>query len=628
MLASATVHHSTSEISPIHSCLHHRLKLLCRQLGHDMDGLIYEDSPLAEYLEGNAVPFEIPRQLTPPPSFAPHGLPNFRERLRSIRSNATSIQPTSSEQILEQFRYIIVASQLLTDEAPPRPSDHLKKERDQSLVQGAVATAVLSFVAAWVLHWIRSRKYAIRSLSWVEFGTYCFAAFCLGAAALLLCRRQYSKYIQKSAADRLTRLVNDSHTFDSTANKTLRFIQEIECVARGYELSTPLPPISRLEDKTAVKRCQNLRSELVTTLTLLITLYVESHNTLQPFVVQQDLQQYHDIYDISLVEYSEAIRIANESSEDAKFALKELRFALRLHAIARKVFLCDLLTLRTTHGWHRVRQWRSVLAIIREIEEETWARHQIIAARLNEEEYGLEREQPKGQEPGLLVESPTSPAAPGSQQLKLQMRRFDDVAHSIRALNAKIHVLREEMSGLNAAKTDETVVLAALNKHYESLGTDIRALSYDWERGRNAMLLSAGSDFRARHGSASPNSPVSRSPSLGGFTVVDGGPADALRLLNGGDDRSSRSSDSTLYDEEVFEAVVSKPVPRKRMSMVAGMTREEKIARLNEERRKRATMQEQAETTTNMLRELQMVIKHRPHTRSPSTPTGYRIATL
>lgn len=595
-----------------------------------MDGLIYEDSPLAEYLEGHAVPFEIPREATPPqPSFAPKGLPSFRDRLRSIRSNATSIQPTSSEQILEQFRYIIVASQLLTDEAPPRPNDNVKSERDQGLVQGAVATAVLSFTAAWLLHWVRSRKNAIRSLSWIELSTYCFAAFCLGAAILLFSRRKYSKYIQKSAAESLTRLVSDSHTFDSTANRTLRFIQEIECVARGYELSTPLPPISRIEDKRSLKRCQGLRSELVTTLTLLITLYVESHNTLQSFVVQQDLQRYHEIYDISLVEYSEAIRIANESTEDARSALKELRFALRLHAIARKVFLCDLLALRTTHGWHRVRQWRSVLSIIREIEEETWSRQQIIATRLNDEEYGLEREQKRiNIDTGSFVDSPTSTSAPESQQYKLQMRRFEDVAHGIRALNAKIHVLREELSGLNAAKTDEAVVLTALSKHYESLGTDIRALSYDWERGRNAMLLSAGNDFRGRRGSLSPRSPMSPSPSLGGFTVVDGGPADALRLLNGGDDRSSRSSDSTLYDEEVFEAVVSKPTPRKRMSMVAGMTREEKIARLNEDRRKRATMQEQAETTTNMLRELQMVIKHRPHTRSPSTPTGYRIATL
>ena len=91
--------------------------------------------------------------------------------------------------------------------------------------------------------------------------------------------------------------------------------------------------------------------------------------------------------------------------------------------------------------------------------------------------------------------------------------------------------------------------------------------------------------------------------------MVDGGPGDALRLLNGEDDTTQGSLQDTL-DEEVFEAVAK---PRKRMSLA--FSREEKMAKLQEDRRKRATLQEQAETTTNMLRELQLVIKHRP---SPS----------
>ncbi|KAK5958253.1 hypothetical protein OHC33_000095 [Knufia fluminis] len=591
-----------------------------------MDALVYEDSPLAEYLEGQAAPFEIPRESTPPPSFAPQGLPNFKDRLRSIRRSATTIQPASSEQILEQFRYIIVASQLLSDEGPPRPIEHEPREGDKSLLYGAVATAVLSFVAAWILHWLRLRRSTIiRSLSWVELCTYCTAAFCLGAAILLSSRRQYSKYVQKLAATSLTRLVNDSHTFDMAAGKTLRFIQEVELVARGYELSTPLPPVSRLEDKKAINRCQNLRSDLISTLTVLIALYVESHNVLQSFVVQQDLQRYHDIYEISLTEYSDAIKVANESAAEGNLALKELRFALRLHAVARKVFLCDLLALRTSNGWRRVRQWQAVQSVLREIEEETWSRQQGLSARLHEEEFGLESEQRQARKDTNTFDTPTA-ASPGrSQHYRMQTRRFEDIAHSIRAMNAKIHVLREEISGLESAKTDEAVVLAALNKHYETLGTDIRALQYDWERGRNAMLLSVATD-RSRAGSLSPRTPMSPSPSTGGFSIVDGGPAEALRLLNG-DNRSSRSSDATLYDEEVFEAV-SKPLPRKRVSMSAGMTREEKIAKLNEDRRKRATLQEQADTTTNMLRELQMVIKHRPHQRSPSTPVGPRISSL
>jgi hypothetical protein len=49
------------------------------------------------------------------------------------------------------------------------------------------------------------------------------------------------------------------------------------------------------------------------------------------------------------------------------------------------------------------------------------------------------------------------------------------------------------------------------------------------------------------------------------------------------------------------------------------MSREEKLSRLQQERIKRATVQEHAENTTNMLRELQMVIKHRPNHARPET---------
>lgn len=592
-----------------------------------MDALVYEDSPLAEYLEGEGLSFQNDDQDTSqadsPPSFAPKGRPSFTDRIRKIRNSATALQPRSSDQIIEQFRYIIVASQLLSDEAPTQPVNTGSNEQDKGLLRGAIATGLLSFIAAWTLHWLRSRTSKFSALSWLELSIYCLASFCAGVVILLAGRRQYSKYVQEAAATSLTGLVNEAQGFDTSIARTVRFIQEIELVSRGYELSTPLPPVSRLEESSAVRRCQALRNELAKTLSLLITLYVEGHNVLQNYVVQQDLHRYHDIYEVSLVEYSDAIQIANALTEDAKCALKELRFTMRLHTVARKVFLCDLLALRSTIGWHRIRQWKAVLVILRHLEEETTLRQQHLDQQLHELEFGsaLQQLRAERRDSALTTASEDTPGT--SHQHRMQLQRFDDVAQSIRAMNAKLHIMREEIAGLKAANTDDSVVTTALGKHYDALGTDIRALQVDWERGRNAMRLTVNPDYRSRPGSLSPRTPISPSPSFGG--IGDGGPAEALRLLNG-DDRSSRSSDATLYDEEVFEAV-SKPTPRKRMSMSAGMTREEKIAKLNEDRKKRATMAEQADTTTNMLRELQMVIKHRPHHRTGST-AGARIASV
>ncbi|KAI8921339.1 hypothetical protein DFJ77DRAFT_159956 [Powellomyces hirtus] len=48
-------------------------------------------------------------------------------------------------------------------------------------------------------------------------------------------------------------------TFDSTARKGIRTIQEVELVARGYRLSTALSPISFVERSSGAKRCAALR---------------------------------------------------------------------------------------------------------------------------------------------------------------------------------------------------------------------------------------------------------------------------------------------------------------------------------------------------------------------------------
>ncbi|WFD43153.1 hypothetical protein MPSI1_001806 [Malassezia psittaci] len=53
--------------------------------------------------------------------------------------------------------------------------------------------------------------------------------------------------IQTQVLHRATSLVKAAHTMDKSINSALKAIQEVEIVSRGLSLSTPLPPISRLE---------------------------------------------------------------------------------------------------------------------------------------------------------------------------------------------------------------------------------------------------------------------------------------------------------------------------------------------------------------------------------------------
>jgi hypothetical protein len=108
---------------------------------------------------------------------------------------------------------------------------------------------------------------------------------------------------------------------------------------------------------------------------------------------------------------------------------------------------------------------------------------------------------------------------------------------------------------------------------------------------------------------------MSPTPSLGGSTAVEGSPTDALKALNG----EGRPDLTQCYDdEEIFEAVVLPASRNKRVSL----TRDERLARVREDRARQATAREKVDANTNMLKELEMVIKQRPGNHSSKRVTS------
>lgn len=308
-------------------------------------------------------------------------------------------------------------------------------------------------------------------------------------------------------------------------------------------------------------------------------------------------------------DYIDSVTLANTTTADAQSTLKELRFLFRLHLLARKVFLCDLLALHSGSTWYNISQWRMVLQLIQDLDVTIAGRVQDLRTALVKEEFGDQAHNASSEEADKCSQHGAELITPQKQHAKAQMRRFEAVANSIRALSARVHLIKEEIDR-SSSSNDGTDISTEISRHYESLGSEIRNVLVEWEKGRNTMFLGVSGDFDNHRFSGMSNemrTPASPSPSsLGGLTVVDGGPAEAFRLLSG---EERRSSDGPGLDEEVFEAVAT---PRKRMSWTP-MSREEKITKLQEDRRKRATLLEHAENTTSMLRELQMVIKHRPN---------------
>ena len=371
-----------------------------------------------------------------------------------------------------------------------------------------------------------------------------------------------------------------------------------------------------MEDKQSSSRCRELRVSLGDTLTASIVQCVEAHNSVHSYVRDLDLRRYHDIYEVSMQDYADAVAFANKCLLDARDSLKELRFLFRLHLIARKVLLCDLLALHSGSSWHNVHQWRLISRLLEGLDDALSQAGQQVRSAVVREEYGEDPGRTSGEElePGVAVD--VDATTPQKRRIKAQMRRFDAVANTVRSLNAKVHLLRKEINSMQMG--GDCSLSTAITGHYEQLGAELRNALVEWDKGRNTMYLNVGPDsgHRLSRASSGLRSPASPSPSsLGGVTVVDGGPAEAFRLLSG-DTRIS--SDVTGVDEEVFEAAA---LPRTRMSW-APMSRQEKLNRMQEDRRKRATVQEHADNTTSMLRELQMVIKHRPLARPDTRITS------
>ena len=628
-----------------------------------MEATIHAQSPLADYLEGRGDaptepdphrPMDESPDYAQPSIFAPRGPPrSMRDRLRcavpaalSTRKHQhvptleemfrgtlciidTGLSRTEDERFVEHFRYLIIASQLLSEQSVPGSFDllaHMSSASAQlanslgttTSLEGATLAVAISFIVVWVIHWsTRIRSSSFASL-WVR---RCFAVlsmtFGLGLIYIYSLRNA-SRRTHRSTTNATSGFVDHAHTFDGVTSTSLKLIQEVEIVARGYDITHPLPPVSRLEETKSALHCPKLRVVLDESLRSIIHQCVEAHYQLQELVDPADLHRYHVIYDIEMAEFADAVATFRQRSQEPGISLGELRFSYVVLLLSRKALLCDLLALPSARSRRDSKQWTLVSDVLQELLEGFQKATHDISTKLMEEE---SREWGMGSHVAGLQRFQhhravsTNSLTPRRDQVQAQMRRLDAVSNAVRVLNAKMHVLRSEIDRMTSGKEDSATIATTLAKQYDSIGTDIRSLMSDWEVGKSTMILPTDHGDWLSRSSSCVRSPISPSPSLGGLTAVDEGPADALRVLNG-EDLPRKTSDVGTSDEEVFEAV---SIPRKRMSM----TREEKMLKMQEDRRKRATFNERVDANTSMLRELETVIKHRPRGRTTSRMTMF-----
>jgi hypothetical protein len=352
-----------------------------------------------------------------------------------------------------------------------------------------------------------------------------------------------------------------------------------------------------MEERGQTRRCQRLRRSLKGAFADMVPVLVDQCDTLKQLLLEDDLEKYLDVYEVSNPDMQEAAQGYSETEFEDAETLKALRTLQYRFSTLRRVYLCSLLALEADGGKPDFTRWSTVVDSMRCLARPAGLWSEKFNGILSEEEQ-------------FIIPSPVHiTPTPGKEKLRNSVRKLSGLSQGIRGLQAKMQVLREETN----KSLEDTEDVHELGRHlmiqYESIGADIKSLVQAWETGKTALALNIDrKERRISQASSGLRSPV---PSLGGLTAVDeGSPSDALRALNGdllSPQQSAPSSDQgSNSDDEIFEAIA---IPKTR----ATMSREERMQKIQDDRARQASAREQRESSTNMLRELESVINLRPY---------------
>lgn len=544
--------------------------------------------------------------------------PSKNKRLSSLQHGATKVATkldrADNSRFIEQFRYTIVASQLLSGHSvlgQPVPVQSSISEvgdgQDPNIPSqtGLVLTAAGALGLAWFIRWVCSG--GIMNLTKIRVVAFVVIFAVAGVASQAYVRQQWLRWVRQQLLIETSTLVSKAQDFDSASSAAVALIQEVELVSRGYRLSAPLPPISRIEDRSQTRRCVRLRKVLRRSFGDIISKFEQASSVINGLAEQLDLERYYDIYDISDLDLSDAQQGYSEKEFEDMESLRTLKAVASRFHVLRKMFLCALLSMEAQGDETDFTRWTIVMEALRMLNEATIESYERIKSILSEDESF----------PAPIPTIDKGPLSPNRERWRSQLRKLNSLTTGIRGLQAKMTLLREESDrSLNEA-SDISELAPNLMEQYESIGQDLQMLQQAWQDGkaalasgidRNEKRLSSISGISAISGISEALSPRS----LSGLATVEetsggGGVDDALRALTGESpvrlDLNSNSDDG----EEVFEAVAQAPLrPR------STMTREERIAKMREEREKRAEMRDKADANRGMLKELEMVINLRP----------------
>lgn len=150
---------------------------------------------------------------------------------------------------LEQFRYTIIASQLLNEVPNPGiykrqnslqgvdeafPSVDPGEHRDVYSLIGLLATTLAAFALTWSIHWVRNVATSTPQ-AWPLVLALAIAIV-VSSILYMYFRRHWLHWIRTQAVESASAMVTAARNCDAAVSASINLVQEVELVHRGYRM--------------------------------------------------------------------------------------------------------------------------------------------------------------------------------------------------------------------------------------------------------------------------------------------------------------------------------------------------------------------------------------------------------
>ncbi|KAJ1977943.1 hypothetical protein H4R35_002094 [Dimargaris xerosporica] len=404
-------------------------------------------------------------------------------------------------------------------------------------------------------------------------------------------RRLYSSQAQ------LCRTIQLCQQFDLKCTRALKLIQEIELVSRGYRLTTPLPPITRIEQGQPHRQCRHIRQALSHILAQQFTQWTSIYTALSEPIVQHlhcHASEWQDKF-APWLKTAAVVSAEGNGGNDEAYDLQYLRNGLAGLYVYRQLYLKLLFNMCQCSLDPSQTSVPSLAAICQVLECTATLIHALSFA-IDHVQAALDHD--IGSTIDESAEAVSLSAANGTSSEALYLRDLSQFNHTLRGMQAKVYLIHQLWTSTDWAAPD-TADQARV--YHQALKQDIESLSNQWESGHFQLTRALSQTSQATHTMPLPS-------------PLDEGIAEASPECGSDSDTVTYHYDTTLTldsggPEQVFEAEPEASNPTN--ANKPKLSRSERIRLQREKREQEVLVQMAKQERYTLMSELKGVLESR-----------------